>query len=1011
MRRTLLIALAALWCALGTGAAERLAHWRTFSTGESIVSVTLSPRGRVLAAQGDETAVTILDGYSARKITVPDNATRPVRVYESRSGQLWAGYSEGLLLFQRGQWVQHPIAEIRLEPMKVFRPLPIVPAEVNRALFLLGGRLMDYDAALMRGTTIKSSADTQLGTFFDMVETSDGLLISASNGIARITGPIRQLNSTSIWRPVLLPANSRAENLQRPFEGRDGAATVVAFDHDNPSLRHILTAGATNWIDEQQSTEKLRLVWHGWGDTTWGLSYNGLYRYTGAAPNEWVREGGADTYLDVAVQTNGVFWLATSAGVVRYAPLLWRAPTQMARERLAESATYAICEGRDGLWLATIDGLVHVLDANVERFAWPQDFEPSLAGIESLYETRSGNVLIGAGQHAHVFNPRTQKFSTLDGLGTRPLGQLRDGAVCVRISKDGASRLDRFDGDKFSPLIPSLSEIGVTDELLSVIESRAGDLWMSGTFGVARFHRGDRQAQIFGEAEGLSPERIQCLAEVGEDRLWAGGADAVFELRGNRWERVRSGVERVRSILRARDGVVWIASSDGVHHIAEGVWLSHGDEEGLPSPVAHGLAVDRRGRVWAATARGPVAFYSDADNEKPRTLAPSLVENEGEDARGVSLRLNGVDKWNYTSASRLLYSYRIDEGAWSPFTNVSTVSFQNLSGGPHYLQARAMDRNGNDDTSVATLEFAVTVPWSRDPRLIGVAILGLIAVLFFAGLAVNRHLQLKRSYAEVERIVAERTAQLEKANQELLHSQKMRALGTLAAGIAHDFNNILSIIKGSAQIIENNPTDKEKVLTRVSRIQTVVDQGAGIVRSMLGMGKVGDFSECNPAELVEETIKLLGDRFPPEVHVKYDKDGTPPALTCSKGVIHQILLNLILNAVDASNGEGTVTLRTRVIKDPGEGLALAPESAAAYLAIDVVDQGIGIAAESLPRIFEPFYTTKGFSSRRGTGLGLSMVYELAKGLGYGLAVKSKVGEGSTFTLLAPLTEQNGSTRV
>ncbi|MGZ5544706.1 MAG: two-component system sensor histidine kinase NtrB, partial [Limisphaerales bacterium] len=218
-----------------------------------------------------------------------------------------------------------------------------------------------------------------------------------------------------------------------------------------------------------------------------------------------------------------------------------------------------------------------------------------------------------------------------------------------------------------------------------------------------------------------------------------------------------------------------------------------------------------------------------------------------------------------------------------------------------------------------------------------------------------------------------------------------------------DFNNILSIIKGSAQIIESNPADKEKVLTRVNRIQTVVEQGAGIVRSMLGMGKVGDFSECDSGELVEETVRLLSDRFPPQVHVKYEKDGVAPRFTCSKGVIHQILLNLILNAVDAAGGEGTIVLRTRTVKEIGANVPLVPQQAAAYLAIDVIDQGVGIAPEVLPRIFEPFYTTKGFSSRRGTGLGLSMVYELAKGLGYGLAIKSKVGEGSTFTLLAPLT--------
>jgi two-component system cell cycle sensor histidine kinase/response regulator CckA len=93
---------------------------------------------------------------------------------------------------------------------------------------------------------------------------------------------------------------------------------------------------------------------------------------------------------------------------------------------------------------------------------------------------------------------------------------------------------------------------------------------------------------------------------------------------------------------------------------------------------------------------------------------------------------------------------------------------------------------------------------------------------------------LKRSYAEVEKIVDIRTKELERANKELLQDQKMKALGTLASGIAHDFNSILSIIKGSIQIIEANPNDAEKVQKRVGRMHSVVDQGAGIVQSMLG---------------------------------------------------------------------------------------------------------------------------------------------------------------------------------
>ena len=1006
MRQPFKFLVAAFWFALTVCAAERTALWRTFPAGDlPIVSVTISPRGRVLACPNDSSSITILDGFTSRQLNLPENISRPVRVYESRSGQYWTTYSDGLLLFKSGLWNRYPINEIRAEPIKPFRSMPVAPAEVNRALFLLSGRLMEFDAAANRVSLVKSASETSLGIFNEMVETSDsGLLLSGTRGLAKLPGPLRHVNSTSPWQEFLLPTNSPVENLQRPFEGRDGTAIIVGFDHENSSVRHILTAGETNWISQESVGEKLRLAWQGWGDTRWGLSYNGLFRYTGNASDPWVREGGADTYYDVAVQTNGVFWLATSSGLLRYAPLLWRAPSEISTAHLAESASYAIAQGQNALWLATIDGLIRVAGEMVERFPWPDDFEPTLAGIESLFETPSGSVVIGATRDTFVFDPRSRNFARLAAEGAaHPIGKLRDGSILLRVARNGVAGVDRFDGEHFVPIIPKLTEIGATAETLCAIETRGGDIWFGGAFGAVRYHLSDQHAQVFADAEGLAANRVMCIAEVGEDRLWIAGGNGIFEFRAGRWERIHAGIDRVRSIVRGNEGLIWLSGADGVYEFRDGIWLGHSDEEGLPSQVTHGLAIDRRGRVWVATTRGTAAFYPEADADEPRTLAPALVENESDEGRGVTLRLNGVDKWNYTAPARLLYAYRLDEGAWSPFTNISVVSFQNLSGGPHYFQARAMDRNGNQDPSVASLEFAVTVPFSRDPRLIAVAALGLIAVLFFAALAINRHLQLKRSYAEVERIVAERTAQLEKANQELLHSQKMRALGTLAAGIAHDFNNILSIIKGSAQIIESNPNDKEKVLTRVNRIQTVVEQGAGIVRSMLGMGKVGDFTECDSSELIEETVRLLADRFPPQVQIKYEKEGFAPRFTCSKGVIHQILLNLILNAVDAAGGSGTIILRTRVIKDPGASLPLMPQRASSYLAIDVIDQGAGIAPEIFPRIFEPFYTTKGFSSRRGTGLGLSMVYELAKGLGYGLAIQSKVGEGSTFTLLAPLT--------
>ena len=218
-------------------------------------------------------------------------------------------------------------------------------------------------------------------------------------------------------------------------------------------------------------------------------------------------------------------------------------------------------------------------------------------------------------------------------------------------------------------------------------------------------------------------------------------------------------------------------------------------------------------------------------------LAPSSRSESLPEGALVNLAFEARDRWKYTARARHLFSYRLDERDWTPFLEQNIIAFTELAPGKHYFQVRAMDRNANVETKPAHLEFAIVVPWYRESRSLWIASLGLAGALFFAGLAFNRHRRLVRSYAEVERKVAERTRELELANRELMHSQKMTALGTLAAGIAHDFNNILSIIKGSAQIIEDNLDNHEKVRTRVDRINMVVDQGAGIVKAMLGFSR------------------------------------------------------------------------------------------------------------------------------------------------------------------------------
>jgi signal transduction histidine kinase len=153
---------------------------------------------------------------------------------------------------------------------------------------------------------------------------------------------------------------------------------------------------------------------------------------------------------------------------------------------------------------------------------------------------------------------------------------------------------------------------------------------------------------------------------------------------------------------------------------------------------------------------------------------------------------------------------------------------------------------------------------------------------------------------------------------------------------------------------------------------------------------------------VEETVKLLGDRFLREVQVRFEPTQGLPEVVASKDYIQQILLNLVFNAAESMARRKDVILATQRLDAVPKELVLLPGAAPLYVAVSVQDFGCGIPPENLPRIFEPFFTTKAFSARRGTGLGLSMVYELTRQIQAGLAVDSVLDHGSRFTLILPV---------
>jgi len=981
-----------------------------------VTAVTVSPRANVWLKHGELSEISWLDGYSVNNLPSPGGGS--YRIHESRSAQLWSIYSAGLQEYQGGQWIRYPIPEIRAEfqtnVLRQVRQLPLVPGEREHLLFLLPDRLIEYHAGLNQTKLIRAARSSSLQKFVDMTLARDGgVWITGARGIAKLPGPVRRLSPQSEWREYLLDESLEISDLQRPFEDDQGGVTMVA-DIAAANKKVLVHFDGESWEVRALPGETIRQGWRDPEQNFWVLTINSLWwipRDSNRATEKQLIATGQ--FFDVATEPKGIFWIASNQGLLRYAPTPWRRPVESASLK----SFYTVYEDKgDNLWF----GGTTLLSFNQDGWR-DHPLPPGWTGpIDSIQHMPNGGLLLGGSNQIALFEPESAASNLVAppaGSSIKMLGPLGDYKVVLRASTTTGTNLDHdlitFDGTNFAPLLPPSVTLksGFVPECFLALDN--GDIWLGGAGGAALYR--EKQLRDFRSGNNQGPGKTFSLLEAGPGKIWCGEEGRITEYDGKAWSVVRTGLGLVHGMTKSRDGSIWAASSAGLYRFQKNSWVLNDKEDGLTDGALHKVFEDRHGRVWAAGEQGLSLYFPEADIDPPRTfISKADKSNIASTATTFDLVFSGRDKWKFTEASRLLYAYRLDQGVWSPYTNQTTVSFKNLTAGNHQFTVRAMDRNWNEDPEGASFEFFLVVPWYKEWRLVAISVVGFLITLFLAGLAINRHLRLVKSYAEVENIVAERTRELEEANQALLHSQKMKALGALAAGVAHDFNNILSIIRGSAQIIENNLDDKEKVRTRVSRIKTVVDQGTGLVKAMLGFSRI---PEKEPVAfdlmmLVEDTLKLLGDRFNKDVHIRLEAERGCPSVQGSKDLLQQILLNLILNAADAMDQRGEIILRLRRDIPPGGKTVLSPMPASGYIGIAVHDSGHGIPPEILPRIFEPpeilprifepFFTTKALSTRRGTGLGLSMVYEIAKQTGYGLMVESVVAQGTTFTILVPV---------
>jgi two-component system cell cycle sensor histidine kinase/response regulator CckA len=246
-----------------------------------------------------------------------------------------------------------------------------------------------------------------------------------------------------------------------------------------------------------------------------------------------------------------------------------------------------------------------------------------------------------------------------------------------------------------------------------------------------------------------------------------------------------------------------------------------------------------------------------------------------------------------------------------------------------------------------------------------------------------------------------------KLQEQVLQSQKMESMGALAGGIAHDFNNILTAILGHTEVLRRHTKTDEFAKRRIKIVEDAAKRAGQMVSKLLSFARK-ERLELVPTGLnavVKDTAELLGRALiERNIAAQVLLDPDDPVINGDSIHLEQVIANLVMNAMDAMTGRGTITISTSRCElgpdSPHEYPFLPPGS---YAVLTVRDTGSGIPREIMDKIFDPFFTTK--PEGKGTGLGLAMVYGIVKSHKGEIRVNSKEGKGTAFEIYIPALDQ------